>query len=231
VETFTIGIGGRGVALDCKGNLWVASLISSGSQLPPMPEGLTIMKQFEYLADYLAKVAREGKVTGIVSMIRPDGTQLIPAGFTGNGTVFAPWGVVVDGNDDVFVASGLARGIDMFAGAGSKDHPAGTKPGDLIHFFHGNPIQIPTVGPIDAAGNLWIANNWNSMEAGAAPNPAPGTSTWGGGSGFTVVYGVAAPVKNPLMGPVRQPQPSQGRCCGSRAPRFDAIGLPDRECR
>jgi hypothetical protein len=31
-------------------------------------------------------------------------------------------------------------------------------------------------------------------------NPAYPTSTWGGGSGFTVIYGVAAPVKPPRMG-------------------------------
>lgn len=28
-------------------------------------------------------------------------------------------------------------------------------------------------------------------------------STWGGGSGFTIIYGVAAPVRAPLMGQVR----------------------------
>jgi hypothetical protein len=35
--------------------------------------------------------------------------------------------------------------------------------------------------------------------------PAKPTSTWGGGSGFTVIYGIAAPVKAPLMGQVREP--------------------------
>jgi len=30
------------------------------------------------------------------------------------------------------------------------------------------------------------------------------TSTWGGGSGLTVIYGVAAPVKTPLFGRVRK---------------------------
>ena len=58
---------------------------------------------------------------------------------------------------------------------------------------------------IDPAGNIWAANNWNIMQAVMASNPARPTSTWGGGSGFTVIYGVAAPVKTPLMGQVRQP--------------------------
>jgi len=34
-------------------------------------------------------------------------------------------------------------------------------------------------------------------------NPPGPVSTWGGGSGFTVIYGVAAPVQPPRMGKVR----------------------------
>src|SRR5262249_9798856 len=146
VDTYRIGIGGRGVALDSKGNLWVASLMSPDFPIPKMPKGLSIMKQFEIIAGALKKNIEERKPTGIVSMIRPDGTQLNPEGFTGGGTVFAPWGVVMDGNDDVFVASGLGRGVVMLAGIEPQGHPAGTKPGDLIHYFQGGSIQIPTVG-------------------------------------------------------------------------------------
>ncbi|MDX2446041.1 MAG: hypothetical protein QNK29_02445 [Desulfobacterales bacterium] len=36
--------------------------------------------------------------------------------------------------------------------------------------------------------------------------PTPSTSTWGGGSGITVIYGVAAPLQPPCMGLVRQPE-------------------------
>ena len=115
----------------------------------------------------------------------------------------AGWGIVVDGNDDVFAASGLGRGIVMLAGVGANGHAPGTKPGDLIHYFQSGTLQIPTIGSIDPAGNLWVANNWNSVEAATAADPIPSTSTWGGGSGFTVFYGVAAPVKTPLLGTVR----------------------------
>jgi hypothetical protein len=205
VETFRVGIGARGVALDSKGNLWVASLMSPDFPLPKIPDGVSIMKQFELILEALGKSIKEGKKTGIVSMIRPDGTQLNSEGFTGGGTVNAPWGVAIDGNDDVFVASGLGRGIVMLAGAEPQGHPAGTRPGDLIHYFQGGSIQIPTVGSIDPAGNLWVANNWNSVEAATSPHPTPATSTWGGGSGFTVIYGVAAPVRTPLMVQVRKP--------------------------
>jgi hypothetical protein len=205
VETYKVGIGARGVALDSKGNLWVASLMSPDFPMPKIPDGVSIMKQFELLLVALKKYEAAGKKTGIISMIRPDGTQLAQEGFTGGGMLNTPWGIVVDGNDDVWTASGLGRGIALTAGAEAKGHPAGTKPGDLIHYFQGGTIMIPTIGSVDPAGNLWVANNWNSVEAATSPEPFRPTSTWGGGAGFTVIYGVAAPVKTPLLGQVRQP--------------------------
>ena len=77
------------------------------------------------------------------------------------------------------------------------------QPGDVIHVFKGGSIQMLTDTSIDPAGNVWAANNWNDLNAAAAPDPARSTSTWGGGSGFTVIYGVAAPVKPPRMGKVQ----------------------------
>ena len=56
---------------------------------------------------------------------------------------------------------------------------------------------------IDPAGNVWAANNWNDPKAATARIPTP-LSTWGGGSGITVIYGVAAPVKPPRMGLVKR---------------------------
>ena len=52
---------------------------------------------------------------------------------------------------------------------------------------------------------FWAANNWNDQEAVMAYDPSRPTSTWGGGPGITVIYGVAAPVKTPLIGAVRKP--------------------------
>jgi hypothetical protein len=205
VETFKVGIGARGIALDSKGNLWVASLMSPDFPMPKIPDGVSIMVQFALILDALGKYEAEGKKTGIVSMIRPDGTQLDQAGFAGAGALNAPWGLTIDGNDDVWVASGLGRGVALFAGTNPEGHPAGVKPGDLIHFFQGGTIEIRTVGSIDPAGDVWVANNWDSVEAATAANPLPPTSSQGGGSGFTIIYGVAAPVKTPLLGTVRKP--------------------------
>jgi hypothetical protein len=205
VETFKVGIGARGVAVDSKGNLWVASLMSPDFPMPKIPDGVSIMVQFAMILDALGKSEAEGHKTGIVSMIRPDGTQLNQAGFTGAGALNAPWGLTIDGNDDVWVASGLGRGVALFAGANPEGHPAGVKPGDLIHYFQGGTIEIPTIGSVDPAGDVWVANNWDSVEAATSADPFRPTSSQGGGSGFTVIYGVAAPVKTPLLGTVRKP--------------------------
>jgi hypothetical protein len=89
------------------------------------------------------------------------------------------------------------------AGVDTKGHPVGTKAGDVIHVFQSGSIQMLTDVAIDPAGNVWAANNWNLPEAAVGNPPANPTSTWGGGSGFTVIYGVAAPVKPPRIGEVR----------------------------
>ena len=72
--------------------------------------------------------------------------------------------------------------------------------GDLIHKFTGGTIQMITDVNIDPAGDVWVANNWNSVGAVLAEDPAFATSTWGGGSRLTVIDGVAGPVKPPRVG-------------------------------
>ena len=144
------------------------------------------------------------KPTGLISMIRPDGTQPAPTGFTGGGTIDVPWGLNIDGNDDVWVGNFKGRSVVLMAGAEPKGHPADTKPGDVIHAFTGGSIQMLTDVSIDPAGNVSAANNWNVPDGAAGDPPAYPTSTWGGGSGFTVIYGVAAPVKPPRMGVVQR---------------------------
>lgn len=204
VDTFEAGLVVRALALDSKSNVWVVSNCSLDFKMPPVPEGASIMKQFEIMG---AAMLSSPTPTGVIHMIRPDGTQPVPAGFTGGGAVNVPWGVNIDGNDDVWIGnlSPRARSVVLMAGADPKRHPAGTKTGDVIHEFKGGSIQMLTDVSIDPAGNVWAANNWNAPE-GAVGNPPPyPVSTWGGGSGLTVIYGVAAPVQGPRMGKVRRP--------------------------
>ncbi len=55
---------------------------------------------------------------------------------------------------------------------------------------------------VDQAGNLWCANKWNLPQTVMEAKPDPTYSTWGGGSGVVVVYGIAKPAQTPLAGPV-----------------------------
>jgi hypothetical protein len=175
VETFRAGISVRGIALDSKGNLWVSSLLSLDFPVPKIPDGASIMEQFRMLG---AAGMKYPKPTGVITMIRPDGTQPAPMGYTGDGAINVPWGLNIDGNDDVWVANFKARGVVLMAGDGTKGHPADTKSGDVIHIFTGGSIQMITDVAIDPAGNVWAANNWNNPEAAAGESPWA-TSPWG----------------------------------------------------
>jgi hypothetical protein len=84
----------------------------------------------------------------------------------------APWGLNIDGNDDVWVANFKAGEVVLMAGDETKGHPADTKSGDVIHVFTSGSIQMLTDVAIDPAGDVWAANNWNNLDAVAAEKPA-----------------------------------------------------------
>ncbi len=206
-ESFRAGIGVRALALDSKGNVWVASNMSLDFPPPVIPDGASIMEQFKIAAGHMIEVLTSNPKmsTGVINMIRPDGSQSAPSGFTGDKTIDVPWGLNIDGNDDVWIGNFWGRGVVLMAGDDTEDHPAGTKTGDVIHIFKSGSIQMLTDVSIDPAGNVWAANNWNDLNGATATHPFRPTSTWGGGSGITVIYGVAAPVQPPRMGKVRRP--------------------------
>ena len=58
---------------------------------------------------------------------------------------------------------------------------------------------------IDPAGNVWVANNWDRPDEGFKKEPDPALSTRFGGNGTVVFFGLAKPVKTPLIGPPRAP--------------------------
>ena len=123
-------------------------------------------------------------------MIRPDGVQPTPTGYRRRRRrSTCPWGLNIDGNDNVWFGNfgPLGGSVVLMAGADTKGHPAGAKTGDVIHVFKGGSIQMLTDVAIDAAGDVWAANNWNDPKAATSDNPDRATSTWGGGSGITVI--------------------------------------------
>jgi hypothetical protein len=205
VETFHAGISVHAMAIDSNGNVWVTSNVSPDFPLPKVPPGTSQMEQWKIQFGPIIAAFDSGrlKATGIVSMIRPDGTQPVPGGFTGGGVILLPWGVNIDGNDDVWVASALNKQLVYMAGNDTKGHPAGTKTGDPLHVFSSGLLQYLTDISIDPAGNVWAADNWEDFHVATGLDHDPAKSTWGGGDGVVVLYGAAPPVKPPRMGPVR----------------------------
>ncbi len=197
------GVSVRGIALDSKGNVWSASLIALDFPPPVIPRGSEIMTQFQIAGLDIFHYATAAHPSGVVQLTRPDGSHPVPKGFSAP-PINVPWGLSIDGNDDVWFGNFLGRGVILMAGEDTKEHPVGTKTGDVIHQFQSSSIQMITEVAIDPAGNVWAANNWNQADAVLAYNPDRLTSTQGGGSGITVIYGVAAPVKTPLLGTVRK---------------------------
>ncbi len=105
-------------------------------------------------------------------MTRPDGTHPAPNGFSGL-PINVPWGLSIDGNDDVWFGNFYGRGVILMAGEDTKGHPAGTKTGDVIHQFQSGSIQMITEVAVDPAGNVWAANNWNDTGSGDGLRPGP----------------------------------------------------------
>ncbi len=168
-----------GVASDTRGNIWVSN---SGVLNLPCP-GSTL--NFEDLG-------------GSVTLIGSDGTVKSPRrGFRGGGAK-VPWGMAIDGDDNVWVSNFDGRRVTKFCGARSNRCPKGRRTGDPIsprngYRFEG--LQRNTAVEIDPAGNVWITNNWKRVPV-YKYNP--------GGYHMVVMVGAAAPVKTPLIG---QPKP------------------------
>jgi hypothetical protein len=140
-ESFRVGIGVRGVALDSKGNLWVASNKSLDLPPPVIPDGVSIMEQFKIALGHMLKVLADNPkmTTGVMNMVRPDGTQPAPTGFTGGNALNVPWGVSIDGNDDVWVGNFWGRGVVLMAGDDSDHFEQGLEPYHTDHYAHHQP--------------------------------------------------------------------------------------------
>jgi len=124
--------------------------------------------------------------------------------FRGGG-VFWPWGIAVDGNDNIWVAnfggpkSGLI-GITHLCGAKPWTCPSGHKTGDPISPSTGytsDGVTRLTEIDIDPSGNVWVTNNWLRDGFQHLENP--------GGHEVVILIGAAAPVKTPLIGPPQKP--------------------------
>jgi hypothetical protein len=218
-EQIKVGYGPRAVAIDSLGNAWVANTLGHPgtreklalvenmlkSKVENLVEGSTskadaAAKMWIDLYEILVKYPG-----GDVSMVRPDGTVLPP--FDGGKSIIAPWGIAIDGNNNVWVANAAGRSVTHLCGARPENCTPGTKTGDPISPPGGyiGGLQIITDVAIDPAGNVWVANNWDRPDEGFKKVPDPALATRFGGNGTVVFFGLAKPVKTPLIGPVRTP--------------------------
>jgi hypothetical protein len=218
-ETFKVGFAPRAVAIDSQGNAWVANTVGH----PGTAEKLALIKaklesKVEGLSGSMSKAEAEAKEWidlfdvlseypgGDVSMIRADGTVLPP--FDADKSIIGPWGIAIDGNDHVWIANSTGRSVTQLCGVRTETCPAGLNTGDPISPSGGyiGGLQIITDVAVDPAGNVWVANNWDEpVRAGFKQTPPEALSTRFGGNGAVVFFGLAKPVRTPLIGSVQAP--------------------------
>lgn len=174
--TFSLPLG---AASDSLGNVWVTN--SGVIPIPCSP------------SDTLQVPAPGTALHGSVVEVGPSGSL---ARFGGAGMTI-PWGIAVDGDDNLWVANFSGERLSHLCGARVSTCPKGAvgaeiSPPDTGYAFDG--LQRNTGVQVDSAGNLWLTNNWIKVPVQTDPF----------GDGLVVYVGMAAPVKTPLIG---VPQP------------------------
>ncbi len=203
------------MAIDSQGNVWRADRFGSSER--------GRLKLVEMLGEYAIKgekAATESLVHnlsaqkagywegGSVTVLRPDGTAAPFSPISGKGLA-GPWAVAVDGNDNVWVSNLVSdsTGIVHLCGVRTETCPPGKKTGDAISptggYVGGGMQQLVDIG-VGPAGDVWVTNNWD-VDAAAFGQAPEALSTRGAGQGVSVFYGMAKPVKVPLIGPPRAP--------------------------
>ncbi len=171
-----------GIASDSLGNVWVAN-----SGVVDTPCGDTTIHFPDEITGENASV----------TMIQPNGEPTADSPYKGGGLV-APWGIAVDGNDNVWVANFHGRRLSNICGARPSTCPEGLTTGDPISpdtgYSHDGLVRNTGV-QIDPSGNVWLANNWLTVPVQTNP----------GGHEIVVFIGLAEPVKTPLIGSPKRP--------------------------
>lgn len=217
-EKLTVGYSPHAIAIDSRGNAWVANTLGE----PGMREKLDLLRikmrsalesqlgsgggGDETVDKFIALVRIiEEFPGGSVSMIRPDGNPAIAPSYDGGGSISGPWGITVDGNDHVWVANGFGKTLTELCGVRTETCPPGFRTGDAISppktGYAGKGMQFLTGVVVDPAGNVWAANNIDLMdEVCLTKTPDESVSTRCGGNGFVVFFGLAKPVRTPVVG-------------------------------
>jgi hypothetical protein len=194
------------MAIDSRGNAWITNTAGAGFPLEAKLRMLEL-KLFDRLYELhrvLFGYLIEDKL-GSISMLRPDGTPGPGSPYSGGGA-FGSWAIAIDGNDQVWSSNFGGRSITHLCGARTETCPPGMNTGDPISppsgYVGGGMSYLTDIG-IDPAGNVWVADNWETPDACWDPSFNEAKSTQCGGNGLTVFYGMAKPVRAPQIGPAR----------------------------
>ena len=218
VETFKVGYSASGLAVDSLGNVWVTNKLGSS------PKGALkfaeVLAAFKFNFDHdpdagqrATKVLvpamteeKSGYEGGSITVLRPDGTEAPFSPVYGKGIV-GPWAASVDGNDNIWISnfSTASAGIVELCGFRTEHCPPGVKTGDAISppsGYVGGGLQLMVDVGIGPAGDVWVTNNWQVYQD-ALGKVDEALQTQGAGQGVVVFYGMAKPVKTPLIGPAK----------------------------
>lgn len=195
-----------GIAADSQGGIWVSNSgvvdIACGYQIHPNDPNTIIGEDSTYKSLQAAGILdEEGNPTdnydghlGSIALITKDKItgkyELVK--FTGSTVV--PWGIALDGNDNVWVANFDGQKMSVLCGRNPETCPPGKQEtGAAISPGLGYPFEglVRNTGvSIDPAGNVWLTNNW--LQKPIQTNP--------GGRHVVLFLGMAKPVKTPLLG-------------------------------
>jgi streptogramin lyase len=209
VEIIAAAASGKGMAIGSKGNAGITNAAGTGLPLEIKLHLLELKltgnlgEVDRVVVDWLKSKPGVGNVTAL----QPDGSQALGSPYNGGGSTWGAWGVAIDGNDQVWISDFAGRSITRLCGARTDTCPPGMKMGDPISppgGYVGGDMQMLTDIAIDPAGDVWVASNWQDPDS-CFGKPPEAKSTCCGGNGSTVFYGMAKPVRVPLIGPPRAP--------------------------
>ncbi len=151
-----------GIAADIEGNAWIAN---SGFASVPCPDGAPPPPGH----------------TGSITMITSNAKHATK--FTGGGLT-NPWGVAVDGHDNVWVSNFGGQRLSEFCGrrlanCAPGDHTGAALSPDTGYGFDG--FVRNTGVQIDPSGNVWVANNWKTYPF---PDATQAGTRWSRSSGW-----------------------------------------------